>query len=219
MKGCFTFFWQFCTAFQTTGAVAPSSRGLSRRLAGQVRASNHDPDVPVKVFEAGPGTGVATREILKRLKPKDRLVIYEANAAFVQFLREKFDHDPDFAPHKEQVELVEGYAQDCTEVDFDHAVCGIPFTNFDAPTVQSILDSIMGRLKPGGTFSFFEYWGIRRIRNFFARKKTRQRLRAVDAVTDGLEHEFGIGEEVVFFNLPPAAAKHCRKPAEPVATG
>lgn len=213
MRGCFTFFWQFITAFQTTGAVAPSSRGLSRRLASKVREHNTDPNVPVKVFEAGPGTGVATREILKRLLPGDRLVIYEANPTFVQYLREKFEHDPDFAPHRKQVELVEGYAQDCEEVDFDHAVCGIPFTNFDAPTVQSIVDSIMGRLKPGGTFSFFEYWGIRRFRNFFARTKTRARLHAVDAVTDGLEHAYGTGEEVVFLNLPPAAAKHCKKPA------
>jgi phospholipid N-methyltransferase len=214
MKGCFTFFWQFCTAFQTTGAVAPSSAALSRRLASKIRADNRDPDVPVKVFEAGPGTGVATRQVLKRLMPKDRLVIYEANETFVEYLRAKFDGDPEFAPYKEQVELVQGFAQACEETDFDHAVCGIPFTNFDAATVQSILDSLMARLKPGGTLSFFEYWGIRRFRNFFARRTTRERLRAVDAVTDGFEHAYGTGEEIVFLNLPPAAAKHCMKPAE-----
>lgn len=214
MKGCLTFFWQFCTAFRTTGAVAPSSRGLSRRLASKIRAENTDPAVPVKVFEAGPGTGVATREVLRRLLPDDRLVIYEANPAFVEFLTAKFESDPAFAPHRSQVELVQGFAQECEETGFDHAVCGIPFTNFDAPTVESILDSLMGRLKPGGTLSFFEYWGIRRIRNFFAGRATRARLKGVDAVTDKLEHDFGVGEDLVFLNLPPAAAKHCRKPAE-----
>ncbi len=213
MRGYATFFWQFLTAFRTTGAVAPSSRRLSRRLASRVRASNSDPDTPVKVFEAGPGTGVATREVLKRLLPKDRFVIYEANAKFVEFLAKKFEPGGEFAQWKEQVELVEGYAQDCHETDFDHAVCGIPFTNFDAPTVESILTSLMDRLKPGGSLSFFEYWGIRRFRNALAGKKTRARLKAVDAVTDGFEHEFGNGEEVVWLNLPPAAAKHCLKPA------
>ena len=153
MKGHATFFWQFLTKFHTTGAVLPSSRKLSRRLASRVRAENTDLDTPIKVFEAGPGTGVATREILTRLGPKDRLVIYEANAKFVQYLNAKFESDPAFAPWKGQVEIVQGFAEDCTETDFDHAVCGIPFTNFEAPIVQSILSSLMERLRPGGTLS------------------------------------------------------------------
>ena len=117
-----------------------------------------------------------------------------------------------------EVELVEGYAQDCNETDFDHAVCGIPFTNFDAATVESILESLMERLRPGGTLSFFEYWGIRRIRNVAARKKTRERLTAVDAVTDRFEDDYGVGEDLVLLNLPPAAAKHCMKPVDAPAS-
>lgn len=214
MKDHATFFWQLLTRFRTTGAVVPSSRRLSRKLVSRVRAENDDPDAPVKVFEAGPGTGVATREVLLRLRPQDRFVIYEANPKFVKHLRKKFTSDPEFAPWRDQVELVEGYAQDCNETGFDHAICGIPFTNFDAGTVESILGSMMARLKPGGTLSFFEYMGIRRLRATTARKKTRRRMSAVAAVTDRFEHDFGVDEDLVWLNMPPAAAKHCVKPTD-----
>ena len=210
-NGHATFIWQFLTSFRTTGALLPSSRRLARRLARHV--AERDPTRPIKVFEAGPGTGVVTREVLRHLRPGDHFVIYEANPKFVGYLEEKFARDPDFAPHREQVRLVQGYAQDCDEEGFDHAVCGIPFTNFKPDEVQVILDALFDRLIPGGTLSYFEYWAMRQLRTVASRRKTRDRLKGVHAVTRGYEAAYGVGSDLVLLNVPPATARHIRKPA------
>ena len=215
MKAHATFFWQFLTRYRTTGAVAPSSRRLARQLARHVGAERNG--APIRVFEAGPGTGVVTREVLRHLQPQDRFVIYEANPKFVEFLQLKFDADPAWAPHREQVRLVQGFAQDCDESEFDHAVCGIPFTNFGADEVRAILQAMFDRLRPGGTLSYFEYVALRRLKYAASGRATRARLRAVDAVTSEFEHQFGAGNDLVLLNLPPATARHCRKPASQIA--
>lgn len=210
MKAHATFFWQFLTRFNSTGAVLPSSRRLSRALVRHVGTTRKG---PIRVLEAGPGTGVVTRELLPRLRPGDQVVIYEANEKFVNFLRKRFETDPEFAPWKDAVRLVHGLVQDCDVSGFDHAVCGVPFTNFPPDVVRVILDAMWSRLKPGGTLSFFEYAGMRKARAVTARRPTRERLKAVNAVTRDFEARYGVGSDLVLLNFPPAHARHCRKPA------
>jgi phosphatidylethanolamine/phosphatidyl-N-methylethanolamine N-methyltransferase len=60
------FFRQYRHRFQTTGAVAPSSRFLARALARPLQQHAG----PCRVLEVGPGTGAVTRRIARLLKPK-----------------------------------------------------------------------------------------------------------------------------------------------------
>ncbi|MFC1747004.1 class I SAM-dependent methyltransferase [Candidatus Neomarinimicrobiota bacterium] len=210
MSGGVLFFRQFLTRFGTTGAVAPSWHMLARQLARDVGANRGGE--PIKVFEAGPGTGSVTREILKKLDDGDRLVAYEVNSRFVDYLQEKIDRDPHINASRVSVSLVEGRAQDCDESSFDHAVCSIPFTNFLPQEVQIILESMMKNLKPGGTLSYFDYWGMGRLRGIMGGRAERARMQAVDAVRNGFLEQYGTGQKLILLNLPPAIVRHCRKP-------
>ena len=56
---------------KTVGTVCPSSPMLSRALAEVVDAAPQ----PRRILEVGPGTGPVTREILRKLGPRDVLDI------------------------------------------------------------------------------------------------------------------------------------------------
>jgi phosphatidylethanolamine/phosphatidyl-N-methylethanolamine N-methyltransferase len=88
------FFRQFRTQFQTTGAIAPSSRRVARAMTRYVAADRG----PARILEVGPGTGAVTRRIVDLLKADDRLDMVELNEAFAGRLEERFQREPVFSP-------------------------------------------------------------------------------------------------------------------------
>ncbi|MCI0343807.1 MAG: methyltransferase domain-containing protein [Planctomycetales bacterium] len=209
MRGRLKFLWQFLTAYRTTGALTPSSRRLAEALVRPLSARDGQ---PIRVLEAGPGTGAVTEAIVPHLRAGDRLTLYEVNPAFAEHLRRRFESDPRLAPARDRVRIVEDTVERCDERDYDHAVCGIPFTNFPADLVRRILGAMWERLRPGGTLSYFEYWGLRRVAGIAARRETRERVREVARVTDDFHRRFGAQREIVVWNMPPAVAHTLRKP-------
>src|SRR5688500_16349675 len=105
---CTEFWKEFRKNFRTTGAILPSSPFLARALASEL----NEPRKPGRILEVGPGTGPVTREILRLLKPADRLTAIEINPKFVRLLRRRFDSDPLFSPYRHQTELIEGPVED-----------------------------------------------------------------------------------------------------------
>jgi phosphatidylethanolamine/phosphatidyl-N-methylethanolamine N-methyltransferase len=76
------FIGQFATRFRQTGAVMPSGGPLARAMVEAV-----GPLVPgTVVVELGPGTGVFTRELVRRF-PANPLVVVEFNQVFAARLR------------------------------------------------------------------------------------------------------------------------------------
>src|SRR6185436_18579914 len=90
-------FWrQFRQAYNSTGAVLPSGRGLAVALSRFVRdgeaasaartngiftQSNNAANAR-RILEVGPGTGAVTVQIIGDMRPQDRLVLVERNAEF-----------------------------------------------------------------------------------------------------------------------------------------
>src|SRR5262249_17118157 len=72
--------------FHQTGAIAPSSRFLARAMTSNISAANG----PMRVLEAGAGTGALTVAILGALAPGSRLDIYEVNPIFAAHLERSF---------------------------------------------------------------------------------------------------------------------------------
>src|SRR5712671_1826065 len=79
---------QALTDFRTVGAVAPSSRYLTRAMV--------DP-LPLRharvVVELGCGTGAVTRMLLNQMPSKSILLAFEINPRFSRYLRDQFQ-DP-----------------------------------------------------------------------------------------------------------------------------
>src|SRR6187397_1142552 len=87
-------FWrQFRQAYNSTGAVLPSGRGLAVALSRFVRdgeaapaagkngalSQSNDPANARRILEVGPGTGAVTVQIIDDMRPQDRLVLVERN--------------------------------------------------------------------------------------------------------------------------------------------
>ncbi|WP_405645582.1 class I SAM-dependent methyltransferase [Streptomyces uncialis] len=201
------FFQEFARSRRETGAIAPSSPALAGALTRFVIPS---PGHARAVLEVGPGTGAVTRRARAAIGPLDTLDLVEANPRFAELLQQRYAGDG-------QVRLLTGLVQEHELGSYDTIVCGLPFANFDAATVQDIFDRLLGALRPGGTLSFFAYAGLPALRRALVGPEERRRaLRTQTVITRTLQrHRFRT--ETVLGNLPPAHVHHL-VPVRPAVT-
>jgi phospholipid N-methyltransferase len=202
------FLRQFRTRFHTTGAVAPSSRFLAKAMTRPIRLR----DAPARILEVGPGTGAVTRQIVRLLRPHDRLDLVELNTAFAELLRRRFEEDPIYRRVAAQSEVhvcsIDSF-QPAAEYDF--IVSGLPFNNFDPEFVDTVMESFFDMLAAGGILSFFEYMYVRPLRAVVGPRSECSRMKKLDAVVQSFLHPHRFRRDWVFFNLPPAWVQHLRK--------
>lgn len=135
------------------GSLIPSSRYLVDRLLRQV-----DWRRARVIVEYGPGVGTFTAEILRRMSPTGRLVVFETNEEFVDFLKGSID-DP-------RLHVVHGSAQEVGTVlarlgcgAADYVISGIPFSTMPEELRESILRSTHAALRPDGRFLVYQFSG------------------------------------------------------------
>ena len=206
-------FWsQWRERFVETGALAPSSHHLARSMAAPLKRR---PAAPIRVLEAGAGTGVFTEELLRQMHAGDRLDLYEINPRFCEYLEARLnrlrwrERGLEVCLHRDDIRranLGQG---------FDFIVCGLPFNNFAPPLVAEILHLLLDSLKEGGVFSYFEYLALRDLRQWFLRSgPEHERLRAIGEIMRGVLSRHEIRRDEVWLNFPPAAAHHLmRRPS------
>lgn len=205
------FLRQYHRRFETTGAIAPSSRFLARALTGPIERHGG----PVRVLEVGPGTGAVTRRIVRLLKPGDRFDLVEINESFVSVLERKFAHDPDFRrvadrSHVHQCPIQKFVA----EAPYDFIVSGLPLNNFPPGLVDEILDVCLALLAPEGVLSYFEYMYMRPLRRLVSNRSGRERLGQLETVLQKYLGTHRVRRDWVFVNLPPAWVQHLRRNGE-----
>lgn len=149
MREQLTFFNSFVKRPSQVGAVAPSSKRLCTALV-----DSFDWDAIEYVVELGPGTGVATKLILDRLRPNTRFFALERNPRFAEMTLERCG----------DVEVVEGCATQlatyCRERGFprvDAVVSGLPWASFKASLQNDIMSAMFEVLPVGGRFATFAY--------------------------------------------------------------
>jgi phospholipid N-methyltransferase len=130
-----------------TGAIAASSPGLARMMTDGMHLERAR-----TVVELGPGTGVFTDAILRRIGPGTRVVAIELNGHLAARLADRYRGHP--------VEVVHASAADLArlvEDPVDAVVSGLPWTVMPWPARHRILDAVAGRLAPTGVFATFAY--------------------------------------------------------------
>jgi phospholipid N-methyltransferase len=201
------FFRQYRRRFETTGAVAPSSRFLARALARPLEQHVG----PCRVLEVGPGTGAVTRRIVRLLKSDDRFDLVELNESFVNVLRRRFQHDADFRRAADRSEVHHCPIQEFrTTEPYDYIISGLPFNNFPPELVREIFGDFFQLLAPRGVLSYFEYMYMRPLRKAVSNRAGRARLGDLEKVLREHLSRHRFRRDWVFVNLPPAWVQHLR---------
>lgn len=133
------------------GSLIPSSRFLINGLLKQI-----DWNRARVIVEYGPGVGTITSEILRRLQPEERLIVFETNAEFVRYLRRSLP-DP-------RLHIVHGSAERVGEVlaelgleAADYIISGIPFSVMPPAARDGILRQTQAALRPNGRFLVYQF--------------------------------------------------------------
>ncbi|HEY6206889.1 MAG TPA: methyltransferase domain-containing protein [Chthoniobacterales bacterium] len=145
------FFKRFLQRPLQVASIIPSSRALVERVAAKMDFSQ-----PRVIAEYGPGEGVHSREIARRMSADSQLLLFELDAAFSRDLERQFADDP-------RVHVVHGDAarlpQELARRGFahcDYILSGIPFSILKIDKKRSLLRKTHDALAPGGSFIIYQ---------------------------------------------------------------
>ena len=135
---------------RNVAALVPSSSFGVRKVCSKI---NFDEDNVI--VEYGPGSGVFTRYILKKMSPKSKLILIEANKEFTRKLKEI--NDPRVLLFNDSAENVEEILNRCNEKSADYVISGIPFSFFDEALKTRIINRTHNVLSRGGKCLIYQY--------------------------------------------------------------
>jgi phospholipid N-methyltransferase len=133
------------------GSIVPSSRFLIRELLKPV-----DWEQARVIVEYGPGVGVITAEVLRRMRPDAMLIAIETNPAFVTYLRDSIQ-DERLHVVQASAEAVDEILQRYGQSNASYVISGIPFSTIPAAVRERILLKTCEALKPGGSFLVYQF--------------------------------------------------------------
>jgi phosphatidylethanolamine/phosphatidyl-N-methylethanolamine N-methyltransferase len=192
MKHFLDFARQFAAAPKQIGAVAPTGAPLAGLMAEAAELGQAD-----AVVELGPGTGVITEQILARLRQGALFFAMEINPRFVSQTRERC---PGATVYEASAAEIGAHLRRHGRGDCDCVISALPWTLFDDPLQDRILDAVLQALRPGGRFLTLAY-----LSGFFlpsARRFNAQLARRFCSVSK---------TRTVWRNVPPAFVYCCRK--------
>jgi len=145
------FFKRFLKRPLQVASIVPSSKSLVERVASKMDFSQ-----PRVIAEYGPGDGVHSREIARRMSADSHLLLFELDAAFARDLERQFARDP-------RVHVVHGdAAQLPDELErrgfdrCDYVLSGIPFSILKIDKKRDLLQKTYDALALGGSFIIYQ---------------------------------------------------------------
>ncbi len=132
-------------------SIIPSSKALVERVSSKM-----DFSAPRVIAEYGPGEGVHSREIARRMGPESQLLLFELDPDFSDDLERQFGSDP-------RVHVINGDAaqlpREMARLGIDHCdyiVSGIPFSILEIDKKRALLQKTYDALAPGGAFIIYQ---------------------------------------------------------------
>ncbi len=209
LRDQFLFFRQFRERFETTGAILPSSRFLARKMTRPLAACEGGR----RVLEVGPGTGAVTSQIVRELRPNDQFDLVEINEQFADLLRKRFEEDRAYQPAAAISRVHTCPLQEYSGGDqYDVVISGLPFNNFPAALVESLVDRCLALLRPGGTFHFLSTCTSGQSGSACPGETSGARLQSIEAFMQQRFQSMRVRRDWIFLNVPPAWVQHLRKP-------
>jgi len=145
------FFKQFLKRPFQIASIIPSSKALVERVASKMDFSQ-----PRVIAEYGPGEGVHSREIARRMCPDSHLLLFELDRAFARDLERQFAGD-------RRVRVIHGDAASLPHelkrhrIDrCDYILSGIPFSILNIEKKRALLQKTYDSLARGGSFIIYQ---------------------------------------------------------------
>jgi phospholipid N-methyltransferase len=145
------FFKRFLKRPFQIASIVPSSKALVERVASKM-----DFNQPRVIAEYGPGEGVHSREIIRRMNDDSHLLLFELDAALARDLQAQFGGD-------RRVHVIHGNAARLPEelehrgfAHCDYVLSGIPFSILKIDKKRDLLQKTYDALAPGGSFIIYQ---------------------------------------------------------------
>jgi len=145
------FFKRFLQRPLQVASIVPSSKALVKRVARKMDFTH-----PRVIAEYGPGEGVHSREIARRMSADSQLLLFELDAAFARDLERQFADDA-------RVHVVHGDAAKLPEelkrlgiAHCDYILSGIPFSILEIKKKRALLEKTYEALADGGRFIIYQ---------------------------------------------------------------
>lgn len=143
------------------------------------------------IVELGPGTGVITREIISKMHPSCKLIVFELHLPFYKELKKELLLNEQVILVNETAESLEKYLQELQLGKADVIISSLPLANFDNKLLNILLKMIQNNLKTNGKFIQFQY-----------SLKTKKMFRSYFPIVD---------TKFTSMNIPPAFIFTCTK--------
>lgn len=182
-KESMVFLKRFIGSPRQVGSVAPSSRFLTNAMLGRVDWENAH-----AVAELGAGTGVFTRNIVKRARPDAKILVFEVDPELQKLIKDEHPDHPGLRLYGDAQELLSIMRDEGID-KLDFVISSLPFTVLPHDVSENILNAVQKALKPEGRFIAYQYSSI---------MKPVLTARFRDIKT-----------KFVLFNIPPAIVYDC----------
>ncbi|PCH77012.1 MAG: ribosomal RNA adenine dimethylase [Flavobacteriaceae bacterium] len=185
MKNKITFFKEAIKNIRTSGTVVPSSKFLVKKMLAGI-----DFKTARVLVEFGPGSGIITREMLKRMHPEAQLFCFEINDVFFEYLSR--DKHPQLTILKTSATEIRKVIQKHGFDHVDYVVSSLPLAIMPPGVSLEILENSYIALKNKGEFIQYQY----SLQNRKDVKKVFNKQVSIQFVT---------------LNIPPAFVYFCKK--------
>ena len=177
------FISEFVKSENQIGAIAPSSKFLAKKMLAKI-----DFSIDLNIVELGPGTGVFTSKLLKRMSPNSKLLSLELNPYFASKIR-KTVRDSRFQIRCESAENINTVLKQTQFPEVDYIISSLPLAVLPIRLKLRIINECKLALGSRGGFIQFQY-------SLNAKDLLHKNFNSVDITFTPL-------------NLPPAFVYHC----------
>jgi phospholipid N-methyltransferase len=145
------FFKRFLQRPFQIASIVPSSKTLVERVADKI-----DFERARVIAEYGPGVGVHSREIARRMHPDAQLLLFELDAALSKDLERQFIDDPRVHVINDNAARLPNELRRRGIAACDFIVSGIPFSILQIDKKRELLQKTHDALAPGGQFIIYQ---------------------------------------------------------------
>jgi phosphatidylethanolamine/phosphatidyl-N-methylethanolamine N-methyltransferase len=154
------FLKRFLSRPRQVASIVPSSRALIRKVASKLDFSK-----PRVIAEYGPGEGCHTRELLTRMHPESRLLLFELDPELAQHLQKTFREEKRVSVLNADAASLPQALAERGLMHCDYIISGIPFSLIEPESKRALLRSTYDSLASHDDAAFVIYQVTNELRD------------------------------------------------------